>query len=242
MTDVRVYYQDDQVTLICGDWRHALVSGLVPGFVDSVIADLPYSSRTHEGHRTGSEIRMPTIGYECITEADAQIWAAAMAALQPNWAVTFCDHAAFNWHETAWLSLGWMSFAPVFLKPNPPPRFQGDGPAFALEFMHVARPRKRIACGSLAAYYEHQIGGDRATRTVKGAKPLPLMLDVVRDYSREGDLILDTHCGGGTLGVAAKLLGRRAILIEQSEATREIAARRVSATVREHAGQLVLGV
>ena len=59
-------------------------------------------------------------------------------------------------------------------------------------------------------------------------KPTPLMRELVR-CAPSGGLILDPFAGSGTTGVAAQLEERRAVLIEQSEAYCEIAARRLNA-------------
>ena len=77
-------------------------------------------------------------------------------------------------------------------------------------------------------------------------KPIRLMLQLVYDYSKEGDLILDPFCGSGTICVAAKMLGRHYIGIDISEKYCEIARKRIEAaekgiTVKElEKGQGVL--
>ena len=43
------------------------------------------------------------------------------------------------------------------------------------------------------------------------AKPLPMLLDIIRTSSRPGDLVLDCFLGGGTTLAAAAILGRRFI-------------------------------
>lgn len=176
--DPRVVFQDESVILLCARWQDVDL----PASVDAFIEDPPFSERTHKGQRTGSELRMPTIGYDGIERHDAKAMAVAAVESNPSWAVTFSDHIGHVWHENAWQSLGWVTFAPVFLKSNPPPRYSGDGPGFALEFLMVARPRKVTRCGSLPAIYEYQVGGGRALRTVAGAKPLELMRALVRDW------------------------------------------------------------
>jgi site-specific DNA-methyltransferase (adenine-specific) len=66
-----------------------------------------------------------------------------------------------------------------------------------------------------------------------GGKPLKLMLAVVSDYSRKGDLVCDPCLGGGTTLVACVKLGRHGIGIERDPETFDKACRRIEATLRE---------
>ncbi len=63
-----------------------------------------------------------------------------------------------------------------------------------------------------------------------GGKPKELMTALITDYSREGETILDPFAGSGTTGVAAKLNGRKCILIERDEKYCEVAAKRLRTT------------
>jgi DNA modification methylase len=64
-------------------------------------------------------------------------------------------------------------------------------------------------------------------------KPLRLMLDLVGDFSDEGDTVFDPFAGSGTTLVAAKRLGRRAIGIEIDEQECEKAAKRIEGEARQ---------
>lgn len=48
-------------------------------------------------------------------------------------------------------------------------------------------------------------------------KPLSLIKDLIQKHSKEGDLVLDTFSGSGTLAEACLLLGRNFICIEKDE-------------------------
>jgi site-specific DNA-methyltransferase (adenine-specific) len=197
---------------------------------DALITDPPYSARTHEGQRTGSSIRMPTIGYQSITQDDAQAFAAEWSKKTRWWAVIFCDHLAFQWHEAAWAAAGWLVFAPLLVKVNPTPRFSGDGPAFGLEFIMAARRRtSKRKSGSLPAYYETMCGfaGEGQRSIVPGAKQVDVMRAIIRDYSRPGDVICDPCAGGGTTLIAALIEGRSAIGSEMDPKTHALAMARI---------------
>jgi 16S rRNA G966 N2-methylase RsmD len=58
-------------------------------------------------------------------------------------------------------------------------------------------------------------------------KPVPLLCELIESSSRQGDLVLDPCAGSGSLGVAAILRGRRALLFESHEPYADLAADRL---------------
>ena len=211
-----------------GRWQDVLAD---VDMVDAVICDPPYSDRTHEGQRTGSSLRVPTISYDAITAAGCMELAESWAPRTGRWAVISCDHRAFSWHEAAWEAQGWLVFAPLLLKSNPAPRFSGDGPTLALEFLCVARRRGLVDLpGSLPGWYEMDVGGDRRrTENIAGQKNVNTIRAIVRDYTRPGDLVCDPFVGSGTTAVAALSEGRRFIGAEAMPEHHSIATRRLAA-------------
>lgn len=60
-------------------------------------------------------------------------------------------------------------------------------------------------------------------------KPVKLLERVIRASSNQGDLVADFFCGSGTTGVAAKRLGRRYLLVDESPEAVRISEKRVAA-------------
>ena len=58
-------------------------------------------------------------------------------------------------------------------------------------------------------------------------KPVDLLGDLIKTSTRPGDLVLDCFAGSGATGIAAKVTGRRAILIEQEDSYCQMIRRRL---------------
>lgn len=58
-------------------------------------------------------------------------------------------------------------------------------------------------------------------------KPLACVIPLVRECVPPGGLVLDPFAGSGTTGIAARMLGRRALLIEADERSCEVIATRL---------------
>ena len=71
--------------------------------------------------------------------------------------------------------------------------------------------------GGRHAYWETNTCSGRERTEHPTQKPLDLMRMLVEDFTDPGDLVLDTHAGGGTTLLAAMLEGRRAIGAEVDE-------------------------
>ena len=86
------------------------------------------------------------------------------------------------------------------------------------------------APGSAGGYLLIKQGfvGEEKQRRPPTQKPVSLFLGILRDYSNEGDAILDPFLGSGTTAVAAKQLKRNYIGIELSEKYCEIARMRLA--------------
>jgi len=78
--------------------------------------------------------------------------------------------------------------------------------------------------------WDYMTGVFNRDDNTKHPAPFPeaLARDHILSWSNEGDIVLDPFAGSGTTGVACKLEGRKAVLIEISEAYCESAAKRLS--------------
>lgn len=187
--------------------------------------------------------REKEFGFESLTAELRRECSYAFSLLASRWVLTFSDvESCHLWRDDlvevgleyvrtgAWIKLG------------ATPQFTGDRPAAGFETITIAHPkgRKHWNGGGRHAIwrgaeepeivYEVPIVLNRShtdPRLHTTQKPLTLMLDLVGDFSDEGETILDPFAGSGTTLVAAKRLGRKGIGCELDEANCEVAAKRL---------------
>jgi site-specific DNA-methyltransferase (adenine-specific) len=195
--------------------------------VDHVICDPPYSARTHEGQakdRTDGVADL-SLSYAHLTPEQVHSVAAEMRRVARAWVLVMTDHTLFPYWEGA---LSGYTFAPVpLVMRGMTVRLQGDGPSSWTCWLVVNRPTGFIDGTKPGAYYGAPQA--RGENIVPGSKPLWLMEQLARDYTKPGELICDPFTGGGTTGLAAVKMGRRFIGWEQKTEHHEFACKRLRA-------------
>lgn len=214
-----------RVDLRQGRWQDVLAD--VQG--DHLIVDAPYSERTH-GAAVETQIKRTWLKDSYASWGQPEVaevaeWAATHIS---GWVVSLTDHNLFPIWEAELRRCGYYVFAPVILVEKARNvRLRGDGPACWATMVCVARRRGEGAdWGALPGAYECHLL-DRDVDKMVGGKPLKAMEALVRDYSEEGDTIVDICAGYGTTLLAAALLGRKAIGAEMDPQTYERAQQRL---------------
>jgi site-specific DNA-methyltransferase (adenine-specific) len=195
---------------------------------DAVICDPPYGARTHDGQdarRFDSEYLPGGIPYAHWTPDDVRKFVASWSPRVRGWMACMTSDDLIPVYRDAYAAAGRYDFAPVPILQHRV-RVGGDGPGSGAVYLMVARPREaRFAqWGSLPCWYTASLANDGYA----GAKPLGLMRQIVRDYSRPGDIVVDPTAGTGTTVIAAIGAGRVGIGAEQIAETYELARRRIS--------------
>ena len=234
---IQPYYEDAAVTLYHGDCLDILPQ-LEP--VDHVITDPPYEVEAHTNARrlnAQHDIRDYVIEFSAITEEVRERFTAECGRLSRGWVLVFCQSEAIgSWRRA--LETGGCAWkrAQAWVKPDSAPQFTGDRPAVGFECIATAwagSGKSKWNGGGKRGVYEHCVnnfGRLTAGRPHPTMKPLPLMTELVTLFTDQGETILDPFAGSGTTGVAAKLNGRKAILIEREGKYCEIAAKRLRET------------
>lgn len=214
--------------------------------VDHVITDPPYEAEAHTKQRrtkkTGAEfakiIECP-LDFSPITVADRQESARHFARVARRWVVVFCQAEAVQaWREA--LESGGAAYkrACIWVKPDAMPQLTGDRPGMGYESIVVAHAPGRSKWnggGRVGVYVENKNRSDLQRSGHPTQKPLALMEALARDFTNEGETILDPFAGSGTTGVAAIRLGRRFIGCERDPKYHAIATKRLS-QAREQLG------
>jgi site-specific DNA-methyltransferase (adenine-specific) len=221
--------------IIQGDCKEVLPE---IGGVDHIITDPPFSARTHDGFDSTSARKKldgsvrKSLGYGSITTAEAMEMADLFCNASAGWVLWFTDHALAPIIHGAMEANSRATFAPLpFFHPGRSCRLSGDGPSSWTDWIVCSRTKALHKWGTLPGGYV--AGEGWRDKNHMGGKPLKLMLQVVSDYSRPGDLVCDPCLGGGTTLVACVQTGRRGVGIELDPATFEKAVKRITDAHRQ---------
>jgi hypothetical protein len=198
--------------------------------VDVVLSDPPYGGAdTHAQHLStivlkNGEPAGQALGFDGITAEELVEFTRQWCALARRWVVFSCEWKHVHRLDEAGLLVRFG----IWRKPDGAPQFTGDRPGTGWEAVAVChRPgRKRWNGGGSHAFWTVPKMGHYGHPT---EKPEPLLRSWVRDFTDDGETILDPFMGSGTTGVAAVKLGRRFIGIEREPKYFEIAVRRIEA-------------
>ena len=228
-------------TIITGDCM-AVLKDMANGTVDHVIADPPYDEKTHRclqdafDNSRASPYARGTRPNTIATEFDA-LTLDGLAALVGEqgrvalrWRINFCTLEMLGAYAAAsgdaWVRAGFWHAA------DRAPQFSGDRPAQAGDGVAIAHRegRKRWNGGGHRAFWSCPV--EHVDRVHPTQKPIRLVARMVEQFTDLGELVLDTHCGSGTTGVACLRLGRRFLGIEVDPAMAETARERLRAEER----------
>lgn len=212
---------------------------LIPklGEVQAVITDPPFSSRTHDRHNAAvKNLGTKRADRNILNYQHWEIEQVKQFSLLCNkvcfgWIAVITDDILAHRYKRAMEKLGRVTFPSLpFYDPGRSCRLHGDGPSSWTDWIIVSRTKAQNKWGTLPGGYIRKAGSGKKFH--HGGKPISLMVSLVRDYSRKGDIVLDPCMGAGTTGVACLRMGRKFIGIEKDPETFEKAAARIKAEYR----------
>lgn len=237
-------YDDGRVALYAGDCL-ALLGAIVKrhGRPHHVITDPPYSERTMLGARSLSKKRGgkgPSAGRADhsagelggtlvpFMASEELVRLALQACLASRWTIAFCDivHAGALFASpvvgTRAVRVG------AWVKPDGAPQLTGDRPAQgweAISIAHADAAEMRWNAGGKRGVWTHYVERDVPWHPTP--KPVPLLREMIRDFTDPDDLIVDPFGGSGSTAVACRMEGRRCVAIELREDFASLAAQRL---------------
>jgi site-specific DNA-methyltransferase (adenine-specific) len=222
-------------TIYCGDALQVvpLLEQQGPPW-DHVLTDPPYEVEAHtmtRRTRAHLEGRLPyaTIPFAPITDAQRQF----VCSLQAQWLIVFCQVEAAGDYQDL-LGKKYRRTC-TWVKPDSAPQYTGDRPAQGQESIVCAwaRPgRSRWNAGGKRGIYTHRVR-DGHERLHPTQKPVPLLKELLQDFTQAGDVILDPFMGSGSTGIACLDMGRGFVGIEQAPETFAIARHRLDVWARQ---------
>lgn len=227
----------DRYAVIHGENTNVLAAlGAEGCLFDHTITDPPYSEQIHDNAKARSTIlnqangrpvtraRRGVLAFEPLRAEDVPGYAAAMRAVTLEWCLVFSDiESNVLWRTNLTAKKFEHVRVLVWIREGCTPQFTGDRPAQAfeaIELSHAGTRPKRWNERGKRGLYAHPIVQRRGAKfdvQHRGdtPKPIELMLELVADFTRPNDVILDPFGGYGTTAVAALRLGRRVVMIER---------------------------
>jgi hypothetical protein len=175
------------------------------------------------------------------TELDLEDMVGHMQAWSERVAAQVCPGAMIYWFA-AWQQIGVLTEAvqPVIGAPTdmivwvrsdarPGALYQSQYEQVAVFVVGDGPPLRGAQLGRRARRRTNvwtHLGGDRGPHRRTGRKPVKLVIDMLKDCSAPGDIVLDLFAGSGTTMIAAQRAGRCARLMERDPRWCDVILRR----------------
>lgn len=226
----------DGIEIYCGDCREIFPA---LGMVDAVVTDPPYEDELHKAigriRRNDGRDMIQDLGFDGINASRKDI-AEAIVKISSGWALIFTlAEGVRAWRDDLQAAGGKWDTVLAWIKPDASPRFNGQGAARGFEnciTVWCGKGYRSWNSGGKRGVYTHCVNqgrhGEHPTE-----KPISLMRELLADFTKPEQVILDPFMGSGTTGVAAVKLGRKFLGIEIEPKYYEIAKKRISAALKQ---------
>ena len=207
--------------------------------VDHVICDPPYEDELHAAigriRRNDGRKMINTLGFDGVNSSRLDI-VKACVSLSDGWVILFTlAEGVREWRDMLQIESAKYDTCLAWVKPDAAPRFNGQGAARGFECAVTAWAGKGYRswnAGGKRGVYTHCVNTNRYGGHPT-EKPLPLMMEILKDFTNYGQSVLDPFMGSGTTIVACDRMGRKGVGIEMNEEYFNLACRRVDEASRQ---------
>ena len=199
------------------------LAGMDSSSIDHVICDPPYDAKTHKGMRASDGVVQ--LGFD---ELSTMAHVREMLRVAKRWVIAFCSLEQLGQYalfagDDHWIRAGFWD------RVTGMPQISGDRPAQPGEGIAIMHAGKRKSWNGGGRHAIWRVARTNAEHHPT-EKPVPLMEQLIHDFTDYGDTILDPFCGSGSTGVAAVRCGRNFIGIEMLDKYHDVAVKRLSGT------------
>lgn len=207
--------------------------------VDHAIFDPPYEDELHKAigriRRNDGREMIDELGFDGVNGIRPDI-VSNCVRLSSGWVIIFTlAEGVREWRDELQSCGAKYDTCLAWVKPDAAPRFNGQGAARGFECAVTAWAGKGYRtwnAGGKRGVYTHCVNTNRYGGHPT-EKPLPLMMEILKDFTNHGQTILDPFCGSGTTIVACERMGRHGIGIEMNEEYFDLACKRVEEATRQ---------
>jgi site-specific DNA-methyltransferase (adenine-specific) len=192
--------------------------------VDHVISDPPYEDELHKAigriRRNDGREMIADLGFDGVNSSRADI-VKAVVEKSKGWAILFTlAEGVRAWRDELQACGAKYDTCIAWVKPDSTPRMNGQGAARGFECAVTAWCAKGYRswnAGGKRGIYTHLTNQKDRDGRHPTEKPIPLMRELLQDFTNPFQTILDPFMGSGTTGVACARMGRSFVGIEMDE-------------------------
>ena len=211
--------------------------------VDHVICDPPYEQSLHDSKnslrgpvRVDSGPDLKGLDFSGIDLIRKQV-VEKTSSICSGWFIAFCTiEGVARWADEINITEMKYKRGCLWVKPDSTPQLNGQGPAQGAECFVVSwngEGHAKWNAGGKRGVYTHCTNQPDRTGLHPTEKPIPLMAEIVKDFTNHGETILDPFMGSGTTGVACVKLGRKFIGIELDPKYFDLSCRRIEEAYKQ---------
>lgn len=205
------------------------------GTVDHVISDPPYEDELHKAigriRRSDGREMIKELGFDGVNSTRSDI-VKAVVEKSNGWAILFTlAEGVRAWRDELQSAGAKYDTCLAWVKPDSTPRMNGQGAARGFECAVTAWCAKGYRAwnsGGKRGIYTHLTNQRDRDGRHPTEKPIPLMAEIVQDFTNAGQTVMDPFMGSGTTGVACVRTGRSFIGIEMDPKWFDVSCERIA--------------